>query len=85
MKTDDRKLINCGNDFYPHLFDTLCKELDEGGGVEVYIDCIGHSMNNRLQEVYREKLIEKYGNRLLYTHSDGAHSYSYSYKLADKE
>ena len=85
MKTDNTKLVNCGNDFYPQFFDTLCKELEAGESVAVYIDCIGHSMNNRLQEVYKEKLIEKYNDRLLYTLSDGAHSYSYSYKLADKK
>ena len=84
MKTNNTKLVNCGNDFYPHLFDNLCKELEAGESVAVYIDCIGHSMNNRLQEVYREKLIEKYGDRLTYTLSDGAYSYSYTYELKDK-
>lgn len=35
METDNIKLINCGNDFYPHLFDTICKELEAGESVAV--------------------------------------------------
>ncbi len=81
MRTEDAKLINCGNDFYPTFFENLCKALEEGCVVSAYVDCIGHTRNNRVQEVYREKLIEKYGEKLSYKNSGGEFSYSYYYEL----
>ena len=75
------KLVNCGNDFYPQKFEELCKELEAGEHVNVYIDCIGHTRNNWVQEVYKEKLEEKYGDKLVTHYNAPYHCYDYDYKL----
>lgn len=59
----------------------MCEVLESGETVSVGIDCIGHAKNNREQEIYKDALTEKYGDRLIVECSEGAHSYSYSYKL----
>ena len=82
MDTENKKLVNCGNDFYPAFFDNLCSALEEGHTAEVYVDCIGHTRNNWVQEVYREKLVEKYGDKLLIQRCAGAYSITYCYCLA---
>lgn len=81
MNTDKAKLINCGNDFYPAFFTKLCEKLEGEHVVGVYVDCIGHTRNNIVQETYKEKLIEKYGDKLVCENSDSGFSYSYYYKL----
>lgn len=81
MNKDNAKLINCGNDFYPRFFTQLCEALENGQIVQVYVDCIGHTRNNNVQEIYNEKLVEKYGDKLVAERSDGGFSYSYYYEL----
>lgn len=75
------KTINGGNYFHEKAFNEICEELEKGGAVSVYIDCIGHGTNNREQEIYKEALENKYGSRLKATKQNGAYSYSYSYQL----
>lgn len=77
------KLIDCWNDFYKERFDEVCKELEQGERVKVYIDCIGHTRNNMAQEAYKRALVKKYGERLIVKISEGACSYSYSYSLTE--
>lgn len=81
MNKDNAKLINCGNDFYPAFFTNLCDALEDGCVVNAHIDCIGHTRNNTVQEIYKEKLIEKYGDKLVCVDSGGEYSYSYFYEL----
>ncbi len=81
MNMENKKLINCGNEFYPVFFDKLCSALEDGQTVEVHVDCIGHTRNNLVQEVYKEKLVEKYGATLLIQRSAGAYSTTYCYCL----
>lgn len=47
----------------------------------MYIDVIGHTRNNTVQEEYEEALIEKYGDKLIVEKEQGSYSYSYSYRL----
>lgn len=74
-------LINCGNYFNKSSFEKVCKELEKGETVEIYVDCVGHTRNNHEQETYREELTKKYGKKLVITENKGSYSYSYIYKL----
>ena len=85
MDIQNAQLINCGNTFHSPFFNRLCEALEEGKTVQVYIDCIGHTLNNMTQDVYREKLKEKYGEKLVIEKNDGAYSYSYYYVLAPEK
>lgn len=73
--------INGGNSFHEKAFNDICKELEQGESVKVFIDCIGHTRNNDEQEAYKEALVKKYGDRLAVKCSEGVCSYNYSYKL----
>ena len=75
------KTINGGNYYHEKAFNELCEALEQGEAVEVYIDCIGHARNNNEQEIYKEALIEKYGDKLKVKCNQGAVSYSYTYQL----
>jgi hypothetical protein len=75
------KLINGGNYFNSVSFDKACKALKQGDTIEMYIDVIGHTRNNIVQEEYEEALIKKYGDRLIVEKEQGSYSYSYSYRL----
>lgn len=75
------KVINGGNYFHEKAFNEICEELEKGESIEVYIDVIGHSRNNQEQEVYKEELKLKYGDRLQMERAEGGFSYSYSYRL----
>ena len=59
----------------------MCSLLDAGKRIQVGINCIGHGLNNALQEDYRKLIEEKYGDRLKVTLSEGVCSYSYFYEL----
>ena len=72
---------NCGNDFYDSFFNKVCNELESGNSVKIYIDCIGHTRNNNVQEIYKEKLIQKYEKKLEIECEEGGYSYSYIYSL----
>ena len=73
--------ISGENYFNEKSLKEICEALEQGETVEVGIDCIGHTRNNMEQEAYKEALTEKYGSRLQVECSEGAHSYSYSYRL----
>lgn len=81
MDIKNAELVNCGNDYYPGCFNEVCARLESGMTVHLYIDCIGHTRNNIVQEVYQEKLQEKYGENLTVEKSGGGLSYSYLYCL----
>ena len=81
MTTENSTLVNCGNDFYERFFAEVRALLDSGSVVKIYVDCIGHTRNNTVQEIYREKLVEQYGDKLVVAKDEGGYSYSYSYKL----
>lgn len=81
MNINTAVLINCGNDFYIGFFDKVCAALEDGATVQIYIDCIGHTRNNNVQEIYKEYLSEKYGSKLVVEQSDNGFSYSYYYSL----
>lgn len=74
-------LINCGNYFNDKAFNNLCAELENGGAVQVYIDCDGHTRNNNEQEAYRQELVKKYGDKLNTSKDNGNVSYCYTYEL----
>lgn len=75
------KVLNAGNYFHEKGFNEICEKLEKGESIEVYIDVIGHSRNNQEQEVYKEELLLKYGDRLQVERVEGGFSYSYSYRL----
>lgn len=75
------KLIDCGNYFHESRFKIVCEALESGEAVQVYIDCIGHTLNNYEQENYKKALLEKYGENLIIEKDKGAFSDSYKYKL----
>ena len=75
------KVLNAGNYFHEKGFNEICAALENGEAVEVYIDVIGHSRNNQEQEVYKEELQLKYGDRLQVERVEGGFSYSYQYSL----
>lgn len=75
------KLINGANYFNPISFNNACEALEQGHTIEMYIDVIGHTRNNTVQEEYEEALIEKYGDKLIVEKKQGSYSYSYSYRL----
>ena len=75
------KVINGANYFNEKSFNEICEALEKGEAISVYIDVIGHGANNREQEIYKEKLIEKYRDRLKFDKVDGAYSYHYEYGL----
>ncbi len=81
MAAENVKSVNCGNDFYQRFFEDVCSLLDSGSVVKVYVDCIGHTRNNTVQEIYKEKLDEKYGSKLKAECEQGGYSYSYAYQL----
>ena len=81
MTSDNLKAINCGNDFYESFFNKVCNELESGNPVKVYVDCIGHTRNNNVQDTYKEKLIQKYEDRIKIDCEEGGYSYSYIYQL----
>lgn len=81
MAAIDYKLVNCGNDFYEHLFSKVCSELEAGHKIKVYVDCIGHTRNNTVQEVYKEKIEEKYKDTVKVESENGGYSYTYTYQL----
>lgn len=81
MDIKNAELVNCGNDYYPGCFNEVCARLEAGKTVRTYIDCIGHTRNNNVQEVYQEKLQEKYRESLQIEKSGGGLSYSYFYCL----
>lgn len=74
-------LINCGNYFNENSLNQVCRALEKGEKVEVYIDCIGHSRNNNEQEAYKEALLQKYGDKLSIESRKGGYSNSYLYFL----
>lgn len=73
--------INGQNYFNEKSFNEICEALEKMQVVSVYVDCIGHTRNNNEQEIYKEKLIEKYRDRLKVDKIDGAYSYHYEYGL----
>lgn len=75
------KTINGGNYFHDKAFNEICEALEKMQVVSVYIDSIGHTRNNNEQEVYKEKLIEKYLDRLKVDKIEGGYSYHYEYAL----
>lgn len=74
-------MVNGSNDYNDSSFNEMCEKLENGETISVYIDCIGHTRNNMVQEEYREKLVEKYGERLTVINSEGWISYHYEYKI----
>jgi hypothetical protein len=76
-------LVNGENYFNPLSFNKACKALEQGNKIEMYIDVIGHTRNNMVQEEYKEALIKKYGDRLSIEKEEGSYSYNYSYKLIE--
>ena len=74
------KLVNGNNYYNDHAFNQMCSLLESGETIHVMIDCIGHTRNNREQEIYRKELTTKYKDRLEVLYR-GGYSYSYEYKL----
>ena len=81
MDIKNAEIVNCLNDYYSGCFHEVCARLEAGKTVHVYIDCIGHRRNNFIQELYRDKLKERYGKSLQIDSSTGGFSFSYYYCL----
>ncbi len=78
-------LINGENYFNDMSLKNACAALEKGETIDLYVDCIGHTRNNTVQEEYKEALTEKYGDNLTSVKNKGAFSYYYSYKLKKAE
>ena len=81
MEHYKKVFVNGKNYFNQKSFTEICQLLEKGKWVEVGIDCIGHTRNNFEQEMYKQELIKKYGERLEVHLGGGAYSYSYTYYL----
>lgn len=78
------ELVNGKNYFNQKSFTEICKKLEQGERVEVYIDCIGHTRNNYEQEQYKKALEKQFGELLEVERKAGYCSYSYAYQLIIK-
>ena len=75
------KFIDGKNYFNETSCNEMCEAWEHGATILVGIESIGHTRNNREQEIYKEALLEKYGDRLKIKCNRGIVSYSYEYKL----
>ena len=75
------QFVNGSNEFDTNCFNEMCNLLEQGRTIKVGIDCIGHGLNNAIQEEYKKALIYKYGEKLVVGCSEGVCSYSYYYSL----
>ena len=75
------KTMDGSNIFRKENFEEMCKELESGERIAVYIDCIGHGRNNDTQDDYNNALNKKYGKQLEEKFIEGSFSYSYEYQL----
>lgn len=78
---DNYIYVNVGNGFSKVCFSNICSVLRQGKIVEPMVSCIGHNLNNMVQEDYRRELEKEFGAQLETTYRDGVCSYGYSYKL----
>ena len=76
-----RNYVSVGNSFDKKKFDEICGLLRRGMCIEPMVSCIGHTLNNMIQNEYRSKLEEEFGDNLDVAYNEGVCSYSYSYKL----
>ena len=79
-----RNYISVGNSFDKKKFDEICGLLRRGMRIEPVVSCIGHTLNNMIQNEYKIKLEEEFGAELETTYHEGVCSYGYSYKLKEK-
>ena len=61
---DQGRLFDGSNYFRPEKFDELCVELEKGGKVRLYINCIGFTRAHNEGHAYRRSVVEKYGDRI---------------------
>lgn len=61
------KLVNGSNYYNEESLQEMCKLLEAGEEIEIYIDCIGHSRTEWETRNYVKALEQKYGNRLIET------------------
>lgn len=76
----DYVCIDGRNDFYEKHFIEMCNVLERGKKLGVATSVMGHSLNNRIQNEYKNALLEKYGDALV-VEFHGGNSYNYTYIL----
>lgn len=59
------KMVNGQNYFNEQSLEEMVTELEAGKTISIYIDCIGHARSYNEEEIYKEELIEKFGDRLI--------------------
>lgn len=78
---DNYIYVNVGNGFSKVVFNNICGMLRQGKIVEPMVSCIGHNLNNMVQEDYKRELENEFGAQLETTYREGVCSYGYFYKL----
>lgn len=58
------ELVNGRNYFNEKSLEEMCKRLEAGETIGIYINCIGHTRNAYETARYEEALEKKYGERL---------------------
>lgn len=64
MKKEENVLVDVSNDFCQPRMDELVKLLNEGKGVGIYVNCIGHTRTQMVEGKYLNELEKKFGERL---------------------
>ena len=64
MKNKKPVFVDGGNEFDEKYLQQMVAELESGNTIAIYISCIGHSRTERVERAYKNKLIEKYGDKL---------------------
>lgn len=64
------KTINVTNDYCQERFEVLCEELEKGERVHIYVDCIGHTRSEWVEDEYVTELKKKYSEKL---HKEGSY------------
>lgn len=75
------KKIELGNSFREEKLEEIIKELENGETVEMFVDCIGFTLNNTIEERYKEELIKKYNKKIQFEQVGSSKVYWYNVKL----
>lgn len=78
---EDARLFDGSNYFRPEKFDELCVEIEKGGRVKLYINCIGFTRAHNEGHTYKDAVVKKYGDRVKVTTIDHPYYDSFIFEL----
>lgn len=79
--SNEKVTVNGRNYFNDNSFAEVCKELDAGRRVAVYIDCIGFARASMEGARYRDAVVEKYGENVEVFQFDRCYYDEYEFQL----